>query len=62
MSLLDRMKGLARGKQASADEAQASPYDELGATVNPMEATVRLGPGTLAAAVAVAAVVVVVNH
>ncbi|WP_425261651.1 methyl-accepting chemotaxis protein [Rubrivivax sp. RP6-9] len=49
MSLLDRMKGLARGKQASADEAQASPYDELGATVNPMEATVRLGPGTLTA-------------
>ncbi|MFY9513167.1 MAG: methyl-accepting chemotaxis protein [Rubrivivax sp.] len=51
MSLLDRMKGLARGKQGAAQDAQANPYDELDLTLNPMEATVRLGPGTVPAEV-----------
>jgi len=49
MSLLDRMKGLARGKQGSPEDAAANPYDELDVTLNPMEATVRLGPGTVPA-------------
>ena len=43
MSLLDRMKGKTRGNSPSS----ASRYDELDLPINPMEATVRLGPGTL---------------
>src|SRR6478609_6710748 len=48
MSLLDRMKGKARGKH-HPDETPGAGFDELDLTLNPMEATVRLGPGTLQA-------------
>jgi twitching motility protein PilJ len=47
MSLLDRVKGMSRVK-TGADGASVVPDDDLGMTANPMEATVRLGPGTLA--------------
>jgi len=43
MSLLERVKGMTRGK--GPDETAA---DTLGGPSNPMEATIRLGPGTLA--------------
>jgi twitching motility protein PilJ len=47
MSLLDKMKGMARGK-SGADGASVLADDDLGVNaVNPMEATIRLGPGTL---------------
>jgi twitching motility protein PilJ len=44
MSLLDRMKGLARGKQGAPENAPTSPYDELDLPINVTETTVRLGP------------------
>jgi len=50
MSLLDKMKGMARGKQGPG-ETPANAYDELDLALNPMEATVRLGPGTIPAEV-----------
>jgi twitching motility protein PilJ len=50
MSLLDRMKGLARGKAGSQELAQN--YDDIDLPLNPMEVTVRLGPGSGAAGMA----------
>ena len=49
MSLLDKMKGFARGNKAP--EEPPVPFDEIEAAAaqNPMEATVRLGPGTVPA-------------
>ncbi len=47
MSFLDRIKGDGRAKPGSASPETASPYDELDASANPMDATVRLGQSTL---------------
>jgi twitching motility protein PilJ len=48
MSLLDRIAGTARAKQPEAAMSPAARFDELALPENPMEATIRLGPGTLA--------------
>lgn len=51
MSLLDRFKGNTRGKgYPQTAPSQLPDYDELAPPANPMEATVRLGPGGVAAA------------
>jgi twitching motility protein PilJ len=48
MSLLDKMKGMGRSK-SDADGSSAPAGADLGANAaNPMEVTIRLGPGTLA--------------
>ena len=41
MSLLDRMKGMARGKQGAPEETPAHAYGDIDLPLNPMEATVR---------------------
>ncbi len=46
MSFLDRIKGA--GRQAAPAQPGPAAFDDMGATVNPMEATVRLGASTLA--------------
>ena len=46
MSILDRIKGNARGKGYKVTAPSQLPdYDDLAPATNPMEATVRLGPG-----------------
>jgi twitching motility protein PilJ len=53
MNLLDRIKGNARGKgYPQTAPSQLPDYDDLALPTNAMEATVRLGPGAVAAAVA----------
>ena len=53
MSLLDRIKGNTRGKgYPQTAPSQLPDYDDLSPSSNPMEATVRLGPGGVAAAAA----------
>jgi len=56
MSLLDRLKGNTRGKGGYPQTApsQLPDYDDLAPPANPMEATVRLGPGGVAAVQAMA--------
>jgi twitching motility protein PilJ len=44
MSFLDRIKGKSHGNQGP-DSVPQVPFDELKQAVNPMEQTVRLGPG-----------------
>ena len=56
MSFLDRIKGNARAAEDRALRADTRPmpstFDEVGSTINPMEATVRLGGAGSAAAAA----------
>ena len=47
MNLLDRMKGMTRGKNEGST-ATLDDVEDFGG-VNPAEATIRLGPGTLPA-------------
>ena len=46
MSFLDKVKGKARG--ASSHDSMALAHDDMASVMNPMEQTLRLGPGTLA--------------
>ncbi len=48
MSLLDRIKGAGRAKPEADINLPSTPFEELAQTVNPSEATVRLGQSTLA--------------